>query len=203
MKLYESKAAPNGRRVRIYLHEKRVENIEIVQIDVQKGENLSAEFRIKNPLGKIPVLELDDGTCISESVAICRYFEELDLTNPLMGADPLQKAVVEQWQRWLEFYLFMPTGMCFQHTSGYFKDRMTPIPQWGEQCGENVIKFLQFMDKRLANSPYLAGKEFSIADITALVAIDFNRVNNIKIADEQVNLKRWYADVSSRPSAAA
>ncbi len=203
MKIYEMKIAPNPRRVRMFLAEKGIENIEFVEMDLQKGENLSAEFRRKSPLTKVPVLELDNGTCICETIAICRYFEETQPEPALMGSSPEEKARIEMWQRWLEFYFFMPTGMCFQHTSGYFKDRMTPIPEWGEECRSQVLKFLKFMDRHLENNDYFAGAQFSIADITALCAIDFNRVNNIRIEDEHVNLKRWYQQVSSRPSAKA
>ena len=203
MKLYESKAAPNARRVRIFLHEKNINGIEFVQLDLQGGENLTKEFKAKNPLAKIPVLELDDGTAISESMAICKYFDELNPEKSLFGSSPLEKALIEQWQRRIELSLLMPTGMCFQHTSGYFKDRMNVFPEWGQECGNNVKKFLTFLDKHLASSPYIAGDEFSVADISALVTIDFNRINNIQIEDTQENLKRWYSDVSSRPSAKA
>lgn len=203
MKIYESKAAPNARRVRIFLHEKNIREIEFVELDIQAGENLTAEFRAKNPLAKIPVLELDDGTIITESVAICRYFEELESSNSLMGSNPLEKARIEQWHRRIEFSLLMLTGMCFQHSSGYFKDRMNVFPEWGEECGKNVKKFLAYLDKHLATSTYIAGDEFSIADISALVSIDFNRVNRIEIEEGQENLKRWYSAVSSRPSAKA
>ncbi|AWB57146.1 glutathione S-transferase family protein [Colwellia sp. Arc7-D] len=203
MKIYETATAPNARRVRIFLHEKSIEDIEFVQMDILRGDNLTEEFKQKNPLAKIPILELDDGTIISESVAICRYFEEMKPEHPLMGANPLEKAIIEQWQRRLELSLLMPTGMCFQHTTGYFKDRMNVIKDWGTECGENVKTFFTFLDKHLASSEYIAGDSFSIADITALITIDFNRVNHIKILDEQSNLKRWYAAVSSRPSAKA
>ncbi|TWX71151.1 glutathione S-transferase family protein [Colwellia sp. C1TZA3] len=203
MKIYETATAPNARRVRIFLHEKNIAGIEFVQMDIQRGDNLTKAFKQKNPLAKIPILELDDGTVISESVAICRYFEEMNPEQPLMGSNPLEKAIIEQWQRRMELSLLMPTGMCFQHTSGYFKDRMNVVADWGKECGESVTKFLIFLDKHLAASEYIAGDSFSIADITALISIDFNRVNNIRITDEQNNLKRWYANVSSRPSAKA
>jgi glutathione S-transferase len=203
MKIYESATAPNARRVRIFLHEKSIENIEYVQMDIQGGENLTKAFKQKNPLAKIPILELDDGTIISESVAICRYFEEKNQEIPLLGSSAFEKAIIEQWQRRIELSLLMPTGMCFQHSTGYFKDRMNVVPEWGKECGNNVKKFLAFLDTHLAGSEYIAGDSFSIADITALISIDFNRVNNIKIEDNQENLKRWYAAVSSRPSAKA
>lgn len=204
MKIYEMKIAPNPRRVRVFLAEKEIGNVEYVEIDAQKGENLSQEFREKNPLTKLPVLELDDGTCIPETVAICRYFEELDPdNNPLFGSTPLEKAQIEKWQRWAEFYFMLPTGMCFQHTSGYFKDRMTPNMEWGEDCRVQVQKFLHFMNKHLEHSKFLAGDKFSIADITAMCTMDFNKVNQIRIGSDQPHLQRWYDEVSSRPSAKA
>ena len=203
MKIYESATAPNARRVRIFLHEKNILNIDYIQMDIKSGDNLTEAFKQKNPLAKVPILELDDGTVISESVAICRYFEEANPENPLLGSSAIEKAIIEQWQRRMELSLLMPTGMCFQHSTGYFKDRMNVIPDWGKECGNNVEKFLVFLDAHLATSKYIAGDSFSIADITALISIDFNRVNNIKMEDDQINLKRWYETVSSRPSAKA
>ncbi len=202
MKIYEMKVAPNPRRVRIFLAEKGI-GMTYEQVDLQKGENLTADFRQKNPMGKVPVLELDDGTCIAESVAICRYFEELQPMPSLMGQTPLEKAHIEMWQRWIEFYFLMPTGMCFQHSSGYFKDRMTPIPQWGEECRKNAVKFFERLNRHLEHHHFIAGERFSIADITALCTIDFNKVNQLGILPEQTHLWRWYDEVSSRPSAKA
>lgn len=203
MKIYEMKRAPNPRRVRIFLAEKGIKDIEFVQVDLQKGENLSAEFKRKNPLGKVPVLELDDGRCINETVAICKYFEETHPEPALLGSNPFEKAQIEMWQRWVEFYFLMPTGMCFQHTSGYFKDRMNPIREWGEDCRKQVSQFMHFLNKHLETNIFLTGDRFSIADITALCTIDFNRVNEISIEDEHIHLKRWYEEISSRPSAKA
>ena len=133
MKLFETRTAPNPRRVRMFLAEKGLlDQVELVQVDIEKGENLSPDFVARNPMKKVPVLELDDGTCIAETMAICRYFEESYPDTPsLLGESPLEKAQVEQWLRWIEFYFMMPTGMCFQHTTGYFKDRMNPIKEWG------------------------------------------------------------------------
>ncbi len=203
MKIYEMRIAPNPRRVRFFLAEKGISNIEFIQLDLQKGENLTPEFKRKNPFGKVPVLELDDGTCINETVAICRYFEEIHPENPLLGSNAVEKAQIEMWQRWVEFYFLMPTGMCFQHTSGYFKDRMVPIREWGDECRIHVSKFMHFLNKHLETNTYLIGNKFSIADITALCTLDFNKVNQISISPEQIHLKRWYEDVSSRPSAKA
>lgn len=204
MKIYETRVAPNPRRVRVFLAEKGLgSDIDYVQIDLQKGENLSAEFRQKNPMAKVPVLELDDGTWIAESVAICRYFEEIQPEPTLMGRNPLEKAQVEMWQRWLELYFLMPTGMCFQHTSGYFKDRMTPNKEWGEDCGKASAKFFKKLDAHLEGKQFILGDYFSIADITALCTVDFNKVNSLRIQPEHKNLQAWYERMNARPSAKA
>ena len=202
MKIYDTHTAPTPRRVRIFLAEKNVP-MEYVQLDLQKGENRTPEMRARNPIGKVPVLELDDGTCIGESVAICRYFEELHPETPLMGTTPLEKAQIEMWQRQVEQGLFMAVGMCFQHTTGYFKDRMTPVKEYGVESGKIAKKYLGLLERRLGESEFIAGESFSIADITALCAIDFGRVVDVRIQDDQENLKRWYQAVSSRPSAKA
>jgi len=202
MKIYDTKTAPSPRRVRIFLAEKNIP-MKYVQVDLQKGENISSHMRAKNPVGKIPVLELDDGTCISEGASICLYFEELFPEINLLGKDPLEKATIDMWHRQVELYFFGQVGMCFQHTTGYFKDRMTPVKEYGAVAGENAVNFLDVLEKRLANSEYIAASRFTIADITAMCAVDFARVVNIKISDEQPNLQRWYAAVSSRASAKA
>ncbi|MEP0176679.1 MAG: glutathione S-transferase family protein [Paraglaciecola sp.] len=202
MKIYDTKTAPSPRRVRIFLAEKGIP-MEYIQVDLQKGENLSPEMRAKNPVGKIPVLELDDGTCISEGASICRYFEEIQGEPCLMGSTPLEKAQIDMWHRQVELYFFGQVGMCFQHSTGYFKDRMTPIKEYGVVAGKNAAGFLKVLERRLGESEYIAGDSYSIADITALCALDFARVVNIKLTEKHPNLKRWYASVSSRPSAKA
>lgn len=202
MKIYDTKTAPSPRRVRMFLAEKNIP-MEYVQIDLQKGENISPEMRAKNPVGKIPILELDDGTCISEAASICLYFEELYPQINLLGETPLEKAQIDMWHRQVELYFFGQVGMCFQHSTGYFKDRMTPVKEYGEVAGKNAVGFLKVLEKRLAESEFIAGDRFTIADITALCTVDFARVVKIKIADDQPNLQRWYAAVSSRPSAKA
>ncbi len=202
MKIYETKTAPNPRRVRMFLAEKDIK-MEYVQVDIQKGENLSAEMRARNPLGKVPILELDDGTCIAETDAICTYFEALQPEPPLMGTSPVEKATIAMWQRQVEMALMLQVGMCFQHTTGYFKDRMTPFPDFGKEAGVNASKYLNILERRLERYPYIAGEEFSIADITALCAIDFGRVVDIRLQDKHTNLQEWYGRVSQRESAKA
>ena len=208
MKIYETRTAPNPRRVRMFLAEKGID-VDYVQVDIQKGENLSPEMRAKNPLGKIPILELDDGTCIAETDAICTYFEALQPEPPLMGKTPVEKGIISMWQRQVELAFMMQVGMCFQHTTGYFKDRMVPVPEYGEQAGINAAKYLSILERRLANNEYIAGDHFSIADITAVCAIDFARVVKIRIREDHTHkidgthLQRWYDAITHRASAKA
>jgi len=202
MKIFETNKAPNPRRVRIFLAEKGIE-MEYVEVDLASGENLTPQMRAKNPTTKIPFLELDDGTCIGETVAICRYFEELESKNPLMGRTALEKAQVEMWQRRVEFHLLQPVTMCFVHTTGYFKDRMTPVVEWGDVSGQNALAYFEELNKHFSQSSYLVGDYFSIADITLLCTIDFARVVKIRVNDEYTHLLDWYARVSARPSASA
>lgn len=204
MKIYEEKIAPNARRVRVFLAEKGdIEMPEFVQVDLKEKENLTPEFRGMNPLAKIPVLALDDGTFISESVAICRYFEALYPDKPLMGTTALEQAKIEMWQRRCEIYFMNMVGMGFQHTSGFFADRMTPVKEWGEICVKHAGKFMHLLDHHLGESEYVAGNSYSIADITALITVDFARVIKLRRDDSMNNLNRWYEQVSSRPSAQA
>lgn len=205
MKIFETKTAPNPRRVRMFMAEKGLlEKAEFVQIDIAKGENLTAEYVARNPMKKVPVMELDDGTCIAETMAICRYFEEaFPDTTPLLGTTPVEKALVEQWLRWIEFYFFLPTGMSFQHTTGYFKDRMNPIKAWGEECAVASEKFFHFLDKHLADRKFICGDEFTAADINAFTTVDFNKVIDIRIKPEQQHLQAWYDRIKQRPSTKA
>ena len=191
MKIFETKTAPNPRRVRMFMSEKGLlDKAEFVEIDLQKGENLTPEYAARNPMKKVPVMELDDGTCIAETMAICRYFEESYPDAPtLLGDTALEKAQVEQWLRWIEFSFFLPTGMCFQHTSGYFKDRMNPIKEWGEECRTSVEKFMHFLNKHLDGREYICCDRFTAADINAFTTVAFARVVDIRIKPEQANLQ--------------
>jgi len=202
MKLYDSAMAPNPRRVRIFLAEKGV-TVPIEQVDIGKAVNRQPPFLAKNALGGLPVLELDDGTCIAESVAICRYFEEQQPQPPLLGTDAKDRALVEMWQRRMELELFRNVTGCFQNTHKFFEGRIPQVPAYGEVCREAGRKRLAWLDGELTGRPFVAGERYTIADITALCAIDFGRVVDIRIAPEQKNLQRWYDAASSRPSAKA
>ena len=202
MKLYDFKSAPNQRRVRIFLAEKGVE-VPTVQVDIMKAENRKAPYIDKNPTGGLPMLELDDGTCIAESVAICRYFEELHPEPPLMGRDAKDQAVVEMWNRRMELNFALPVMNAFRHTHEFFKDRIEQVPEFGHSSKRGAVKQMEWLEDILAKREFIAGDDFTIADITALVGVDFGKVSDIRIGAEQKNLKRWYDAVSSRPSAKA
>ncbi len=154
-----------------------------------------------NSLGTVPVLELDDGTCISESVAICRYFEEQHPNPPLMGRDPVDRAWVEMWQRRMELEILLPSAGSFRNTHEFFKGRIEQVPEYGEVSKRVCLSRLDWLDGELADREFIAGDRYTIADITAMVGIDFGRVTGIRIQDGQKNLARWHQAVSSRPSA--
>jgi glutathione S-transferase len=202
VKLYDSAMAPNPRRVRIFLAEKGIE-VPKVQVDIGQAENRKPPFLAKNPMGGLPVLELDDGTCIAESAAICRYFEETHPEPSLLGTDARDRALVEMWQRRMELEVALPIMQCFRNTHAFFQGRIPQVPEYGEVCRSSAEKRLAWLDGELATRPFVAGERFSIADITALVGIDFGRVVEIRIQPEQKHLQRWHEAVSSRPSAKA
>jgi glutathione S-transferase len=202
VKVYNTSTAPNPRRVRIFLAEKGIQ-VPYEEVDIVKAVNRGPEFRKKNPMAAVPVLELDDGTCIAESVAICRYFEEIHPQPPLFGVDAKDRALVEMWNRRMEFALFIPIADAFRQRHEFFKGRIRQVPEYAETQRLNAEDNLQWLDGELASRRFIAGARFTIADITAMVAIDFARVSKIAIKPEQKNLARWHAEVSSRPSAKA
>lgn len=203
MKLYETNTAPNPRRVRMFLAEKGLlDQVECIEIDLQKGENLTPEFTAKNPMKKVPVLELDDGTCIAETMAICRYFESAYPDAPkLLGDNAVEEALIEQWSRWLDYYFFVPCGMGFQHTSGFFKDRMTPVKEWGELCVADTQKFMRFLDQHLADKQFICCDKLTAADLTAFAVAAFARVIKLRVDDSLPNLHAWYQRMQARESA--
>ena len=202
MKIHESHNAPNPRRVRFFLAEKGVE-VPYEEVDIVNRVNRADEFRKKNPLSTVPVLELDDGTFISESVAICRYFEETHPQPPLFGTGTKDRALVEMWNRRMEFNLLQPIADAFRQRHEFFKGRIRQLHEYAEVQRLNAEDGLDWLDRELGNRRFIAGDRFSIADITAVVAIDFGRVSKITINPDQKNLARWHGEVSARPSARA
>lgn len=203
MKIIEQRQAPNPRRVRIFLAEKGI-TVPFEQIDIMKLDQRSEAFSARNPFRQVPVLVLDDGTAISETVAICRYFEEMQPDPPLFGRDALARVTVEMWQRRMELGLFLHVTQCFRHTHPAMGELEKPqVKEWGEANRTRAIELLTYLDRELAKRPYIAGDDYSIADITALVAIDFMKPARIGRPEGLVNLDRWHGQVSARPSARA
>ena len=203
MKLYDSKLAPNARRVRIFLAEKGM-SVPMVDMDLARLDQKTTAFSVLNPFQTVPVLELDDGEVISESAAICRYFEELRPEPPLFGVGALERARVEMWHRRLELQLFFPIAQAYRHTHPAAKV-LEPhqIAEWAELNRGRALRAMTVVDEALRERPFVAGDRFSIADILGLVALDFIRPARITIPENLVNLRRWRETLAARPSALA
>jgi glutathione S-transferase len=203
VKLHNHSQAPNPRRVRIFAAEKGIQ-LSLEEVDILAGQSRTPEFIAKNSSGGVPVLEFDDGSYLSESVAICRYLEGLHPEPNLLGRDLREQAEIERWNRRMELELFAAIGRTVQNTSPIFQGRFKQFPDYGEAQRTVVYQRLERMDRELNGHQFVAGDRFTIADITALVAIDIGRrLADIKIAPELTHLTRWYQIVSSRPSAKA
>ncbi len=203
MKLYDLPPSPNARRVRIFIAEKGLE-IPIVPVNMMTGENQSEDYLAKNSLGKMPLLELDDGTCIAESAAICRYLEEMNPNPPLMGRNPLERALVEMWHRRMELEFLIPMITIFLHTGEMWKDRVTQIPQVAETGILNVKERMEWLDKELDGKEFITGEDYTVADIAAQCAFVMGKAAlGLRIAEDQLNLSNWFTRVSSRPTARA
>jgi glutathione S-transferase len=203
MKLYDSKLAPNPRRVRIFLAEKGI-TIPTVQVDMMVKEHQTPAYTAINPLQRMPALELDDGTIITESVAICRYFEEIQPEPPLFGTGAKGRAVVEMWNRRCELNFLANVAGVFRHLHPAMKELEVPqVPAYAEACRPRVYTFIELLDRELANREFIADDHLSVADITALVTTDFMKPSRLPMPDEASNVKRWHAMMSARPSARA
>ena len=203
MKLYDSKLAPNARRVRIFLAEKGM-SVPMVDMDLARLDQKTTAFSVLNPFQTVPVLELDDGEVISESAAICRYFEELRPEPPLFGVGALERARVEMWHRRLELQLFFPIAQAYRHTHPAAKV-LEPhqIAEWAELNRGRALRAMTVVDEALRERPFVAGDRFSIADILGLVALDFIKPARITIPENLLNLRRWRETLAARPSALA
>ncbi|WP_187971450.1 glutathione S-transferase [Aquibium microcysteis] len=203
MKLFDGGKAPNPRRVRIFLAEKGIE-VPLVPVDMTALGHRDPEITRRNPLQRLPVLELDDGTILTESVAICRYFEELYPQPPLFGTGALGRAQVEMWQRRMELNFLGTVGNAFRHIHPAMKEWEVPqVPEWGEANKPRAVEFLRILDRELADREFVAGDAFSIADITGMIGVDFMKPARIAMPDDLTHVRRWYAAVSARPSAGA
>jgi len=201
MKLYDGGRAPNPRRVRIFLAEKGIK-VPVEQVDFGAMAQKSSAFTAINPIQRVPVLVLDDGTVIAESIAICRYFEELNPEPPLFGRGALEVAQIEMWNRRLELHLLFPVAHVFRNSHPAMKDLEVPqVPAWAEANKPRVAEFLAIFNRELETRPFVAGERYTVADITGLVAVDFMRLARLAVPEDCANVRRWHAKVAARPSA--
>ena len=203
MKLYDGGRAPNPRRTRIFLAEKGIK-LPMQQIDLGALEHMSASYASINPLKRVPALVLDDGTVITESIAICRYFEALQPDPALFGRGALESARVEMWNRRLELHLLFPISHVFRNTHPAMKAMEVPqVPAWAEANKPRIVDFIGVIDRELEGRAFISGDNFTVADITGLVSLDFMKPAKLAIPDDLRHLKRWHADLTARPSASA
>jgi glutathione S-transferase len=209
MKLYDFKGAPNPRRVRMFMAEKGI-SMPTEQVDLMAREQHEDAFRTVNPWCTLPVLELDDGTHICEAMTICRYLEATQPEPSLMGTTPLEQATISMWEHKLEIDAMLAVGEVLRNSVDRFAGRALPgpvdheqIPALAERGRRRIAYFMNVLDERLGESEHVAGPDFSVADITALVAVDFAARVEDGILNSRANVKRWYESVSARPSAQA
>ena len=203
MKLYDGGRAPNPRRVKVFLAEKGL-TVPMEQVDLGKMAHRSAAYTAINPLQRVPALELDDGTILTESIAICRYFEALHPEPRLFGQGAKDEAMVEMWQRRVEFHLLVPISQVFRHAHPAMKEMEVPqVPAWAESNKPRVVEFLEILDRELMDRRFIAGDRYTVADITGMIAVDFMKPAKLEVPPALANLKRWHVEVSARPSAKA
>ncbi|AOG05202.1 MAG: glutathione S-transferase family protein [Bosea sp. (in: a-proteobacteria)] len=200
MKLYDGGRAPNPRRVRIFFAEKGVPLPELVPVDIGKREHKSEAFTRLNPSQRLPVLVLDDGTALAETIAICRYIESLHPQPPLFGRDAREQALVEMWNRRIELGLFSAVAAVFRHSHPSMAELETQVPEWAEANREQIDDHLWLLELQLAGSRFLCGEDLTVADITAGIAIDFMKPSRIPLPEDFVQIRRWHAELSARPS---
>ena len=207
MKFYDAPPAPSPRRVRMFIAEKGLE-IDTVNLDLAKGEQLGDEFKSKNPRCTVPVLELDDGTCLTEALAICHYLESLHPEPNLMGEGPLEQALVLMWNDIVMFNGFAATAEGFRNFVKMFSDRSVTgpdnypqIPELAERGRKRTVAFLNELNSRLSESEYLAGPRFTMVDITGYICVEFAGWIKIGIQEDHTHLRRWFDAIAARPSA--
>lgn len=203
MKLYDGGRAPNPRRVRIFLAEKGL-SVPMVQVDIMALEQKAPEIAALNPMMRVPILEFDDGTVLSESVAICRYFEEMHPDPPLMGIDARDRATVEMWNRRMELNLGLAIAAVARHGNKAMAVlEPVQVPDWADLNRDLIPDLLALLNSELAGREFIAGPRYTIADITALCMLDFMKVTRIPIPEDHTHLLRWHGAVRGRPSAKA
>ena len=203
MKVYDTPLAPNPRRVRWFMAEKAIDDVEVVTLNLMEGEHKTPEYLRKAGLANVPMLELDDGTCITESVAICRYLESRYPEPNLFGRTPQETAVIEMWMRRAEMMVATPVMVGVRHTHPAMAALEQQVPAVAEHNLETGTRALKVLDRRLAESEWLAADRLTIADIVAFVGIDFGRMIKFAPPDGLVHVARWAAAMRQRPAAKA
>jgi glutathione S-transferase len=203
LKLYDSRRAPNPRRVRWFMAEKGIEDIEVVDVSIFDGEHRKPEFLAKAGLPNLPALEMDNGQTITESVAICRYLESLYPEPNLFGGDPCESAVIEMWMRRTEMMVATPLMMMVRHTHPAMAAIETQVSEVAANNRAMAEKGLKMLDHRLAESEFIASDRITMADILAATAVDFARMARFRPDAELVNVKRWLDGMMARPAAKA
>jgi len=203
MKLYDTPLAPNPRRVRWFMAEKGIEDIEIVRLDLMAGQHKQADYLAKAGLANVPMLELDDGTCITESVAICRYLESRYPEPNLFGRTPEETAVIEMWARRAEMLVAGPLMQGVRHSHPAMAALENQVPAIADYNLQAGVRGLQVLDRRLAESEWLAAGRLTIADILAFVGIDFGRMIKFRPPEDLAHLNRWADAMRVRPAASA
>lgn len=207
MKLYDNDFAPSPRRVRMFIAEKGLESrglqITRIPVDIAANETKSPQYLEINPLGEVPVLELDDGTRLHESLAICRYLESLYPEPCLFGQTALDRALIEAMTLELMFRIYVPTTHAFRHTHRFWEGRVKQLPEYGALAREQVLAEWQRIDQWLATREFVAGDTFTFADIVAFTTLEFGKPSGIRLQAGQTHLARWHAAIAARPSAKA
>ena len=203
MKLYDSRRAPNPRRVRWFLAEKGIDDIEIVDMDLFKVEHRAGEYLAKTGAPNVPALEIDDDLTITESVAICRYLESLYPQPNMFGLDPRETAVIEMWTRRTEMLVATPLMMAVRHSHPALAALETQVPEIAETNRQAGARALGLFDRRLAGSEFIAADRLTIADILAAISIDFARMARFRPPEELSHVRRWYDAMMARPGAKA
>jgi len=202
MILHDLSAGMHPRRVRIFMAEKGL-TIERREVDAAGGANATPEFLRLNPLGTLPVLELDDGSAITESLAICRFLEALNPDPPLMGGTPREAAHIEMWTLRIDNELSRPIAQAFLHSSSFYRERIEQVPQIATWSRDRALKAMAWLDHELAGRTHIAGEDYSLADIVAQCACVLGKATGVRIPAEMPHLSRWFAQVTGRPTARA
>ena len=202
MILHDLSAGMHPRRVRIFMAEKGI-SIERREVDAAGGANAMPDFLRLNPLGKLPVLELDDGSAIAESLAICRYLEALHPQPPLMGQTPQVSAQIEMWTLRMDHELSQPIALAFVHSSDFYRGRVEQVPEVAGWARNRALQTMAWLDDELAERSHIAGDDYTLADIVAQCACVLGKAVGLRIPPEMTNLSRWFAQVSARPTARA